>query len=90
MTAPQTFAEVINKWPTAVDLAADVGVKEVTARAWKARGIPAEYWAEVVAAAEKRNIKGVTLDLLATLAAEQAGRAPRPDMSAADRESTAA
>lgn len=73
MTLPQTFSDVINKWPATVDLAADVGVKEVTARAWKARNIiPAEYWTKVIAAAERREIDGVTCELLADLAASKA------------------
>lgn len=75
MASPQTFADVINLWPSAVALAEDVGVKEVTARAWRARGIPAEYWTGVVAAALVRGFEGVTLELLAELAAAQGGRA---------------
>lgn len=71
MTAPQTFAEIINLWPSAVELAADVGVKEVTARAWKARGIPAEYWADLIAAAARRQINGITADLLLEIASRQ-------------------
>lgn len=64
-----SFADIIGAWPSAVTLAADVGVKPVTARAWKARGIPSEYWRDVVQAAGKRNIGGVTLETLARLAA---------------------
>lgn len=75
MDAILTFADLIGKWPNAVALADDLGVKEVTARAWKSRGaIPSEYWTGVVAAAEKRGLDFVTLDLLARIAARQAGR----------------
>lgn len=77
MTAPQTFADVIKKWPSNADLAADTGVKEVTARAWRKRGIPAEYWTDVLAAAVRRNIEGVTCELLARLAASKANRPER-------------
>lgn len=74
MVEIQTFADVIGKWPSAVALADDLGVKEVTARAWRARGIPAEYWTGIVASAEKRGIEGITLEVLASIAAAQAGR----------------
>lgn len=64
-----SFADIVEAWPSAVALAADVRVTPVTARAWKARGIPAEYWSDVVQAAVKRNIQGVSLAVLARLAA---------------------
>lgn len=79
MAEIQTFAQLIEKWPTAVDLAKDLGVKDVTARAWKVRGIPAEYWTGIVAAAAARDIEGVTIDVLADIAASQAGREPSAD-----------
>ena len=75
---PTTFAEVIELWPTAVDLANDIGQKEVTVRQWKRRGIPAEYWTAIVQAAERRNFTQVTYEMLARLAAAAAGR---PDTS---------
>lgn len=66
--APDTFVAVIDLWPSAAELARDLGVKEVTARAWRSRGIPAEYWRELVKAANDRGITGVTFDRLAALA----------------------
>lgn len=81
--AIQTFADLLKQWPSAGALAEDLSasaasedlqVKEVTARMWRQRGIPSEYWLGIVASAEKRGIEGVTLDLLAKLSAEQAGR----------------
>lgn len=72
MKKPQTFAEVIDLWPTAEDLARDINVKGGTVRAWKRRGIiPAEYWAAVVRAGAKRGIHGIGTDLLAGLASGQ-------------------
>jgi hypothetical protein len=68
----QTFSDVIGLWPSATELARDLGVKEVTARAWKARGIPAQYWADLVSAANNRNLTGVTFERLAALAAREA------------------
>jgi hypothetical protein len=75
MDAPDSFADVIALWPSAADLSRDMhGVKEVTVRAWKKRGIPAEYWPEIVALAQGRGFAAVTLELLASLAACHAGR----------------
>lgn len=76
-----SFAEIIELWPSAVEYARDVAVKDVTARAFKARGIPAEYWVDTVEAARRRGFGQVTLDLLARLAAQRAGR--RQSLSAA-------
>lgn len=73
-----TFADVISLWPTASAYADDIGILGVTARAWKARGIPAEYWQKTVAAARERGLRGVSLTLLARLAAERGGQAVAP------------
>ncbi len=75
MQAIQSFPELLKLWPTISALAEDLGVKYLTARGWQQRGaVPAEYWLGLVASAEKRDIEGVTLELLAKLSAEQAGR----------------
>lgn len=78
----QSFADLLKLWPSAGELASDLDVKEVTARAWRRRGVPSEYWLALVEAAQARSIEGVTLDLLAKLAALQAGR-PLPEGMAA-------
>lgn len=65
----ESFADIIEQWPSAVAFGEDLGVKDVTARSWKWRGIPAEYWSDVVAAARHRGIPGITYELLARLAA---------------------
>jgi len=67
-----SFAAVIAAWPSAAAFADDLGVLDVTARAWKVRGIPAAYWVDVVNAAQRRGIEGVTYELLAHLAARPA------------------
>lgn len=80
---PSTFAEVVSMWPTAVDLAQDLGILEGTARAWRARNaIPPAYWQEIALAAEKRGFTDVTVELLAGIAARDAGR-PAPEVTAA-------
>lgn len=68
--APQTFVDVIELWPTAVQMAAELGELEVTVRAWKRRkSIPADRWLRVIEAARQRGIKNLSLDLFAKLAA---------------------
>lgn len=66
------FREVIAAWPSMADFAADIGVKENTAKLMRFRdSIAAEHWHVVVAKARQRGIKGVTTDLLAQLLAEK-------------------
>jgi hypothetical protein len=48
---PRDFAEVINLWRSATELALALDVEAVTVRAWRRRGIPARHWAGVAAAA---------------------------------------
>jgi len=48
---PRDFAEVINLWRSATELAVALDVEAVTVRAWRRRGIPARHWAGVAAAA---------------------------------------
>ncbi len=59
-------ALIIEKWPSGVALAADLGLtshKHVACIKTRGR-IPRAYWHDMVAAAAKRGIKGVTLDKL--------------------------
>lgn len=69
-----SFAAVIELWPTAADLGRDIEVSPVLVRAWKVRGIPSEYWVDVCNSAAGRGIVGVTSDLLARLSAALRGR----------------
>lgn len=72
-----TFTDIINLWPTATELAADVSQTGLVVRAWRNRNsIPAEHWLRVVDAAARRGIEGVTLDLLARIAAGSSGTTP--------------
>lgn len=68
---PNDFSQILKLWPSASALAGDLGVKEVTARMWRQRGIPSVYWLSIVRAAEKRRLKGVTLETLARLSAKR-------------------
>jgi hypothetical protein len=59
------FRDIIDRWPSASALADDIGEKSVTVRAWRlaGRGIPANHFPAIVAAAQKRGID-VTLEQL--------------------------
>ena len=70
---PRSFAEVINLWSCAGELAAILDVEAVTVRAWRRRGIPARYWAAVAAAARFTG-RPVDERLLAELGAIRKGR----------------
>jgi hypothetical protein len=74
MKTPATFSAIIGLWPSAADFARDVGVSNVVSvRVWKHRDhIPSDKWAVVVKAADQRGFSGVTLELLASLAAKRA------------------
>jgi hypothetical protein len=66
----QSFASVIDLWPTATELAADIGEKDGTVRQWRNRDrIPAEFWEAIVGAAAARGFSGVTPEALARIAA---------------------
>lgn len=90
---PKTASEVMAKWPTDADFARDIGVKPTHAQTMKVRdSIPAPYWSAVVAAAAKRNVQGITLELLAKIAALKLGRdaplvpeAPHDETTKAER-----
>jgi len=67
---PKTFSELIDLWKSLADFAADHGVTLARARMWRRRNsIPAGWWTTTVAAAQKRDIPGITADLMADLAA---------------------
>lgn len=65
--------EIIDKWPSLGEFAADLGVAYGTAKAMRQRAsIPANRWAEVVEKARARKLKDVSLEKLALAAAERA------------------
>lgn len=74
---PENFSDVISSLGKPSEIASRLGVKEVTVRAWRVRGIPAEYWADIVILATSQGIDGVTEAHLARLAAAAAGREVR-------------
>jgi hypothetical protein len=65
-----THADIIAKWPSLPEFAADLGVQYGTAKQWKRRSsIPDNYWLHVVGAAAARDFAGVTLEALAVASA---------------------
>lgn len=61
----RSVAALLERWPSISDFARDIGVKPTHANVMKLRGsIPADYWPAVVDAADKRGIKGVSLETL--------------------------
>lgn len=65
----ETFADIINKWPSAAEFGRDIGISEMLARQWRNRNsIPGRAWVDVEKAAASRRYNGVTVDLLARIA----------------------
>lgn len=61
-----THSDIINRWPSLSDFAADLGVPYGTAKAMRRRSsIPPGHWARVVSQAALRDLHGVTLQALA-------------------------
>ena len=65
MSAMNSHAEIINRWPDAAVFAREVGIDPGLARQFRHRKrIPSRYWLQVVEASKVRRF-GITLDLLA-------------------------
>lgn len=66
--------DLIARWPTPsmATFARDVGVEWMTAHQWRRRRhVPPEYWAQIVACAKARRIKGVSIEALADITAQR-------------------
>ena len=73
------FLVIIDKWPSAAELARDVGVEDHHPRMWRYRGvIPPRYWRQVVKAAQARGYRDVDSDRLVEAYAE-IFPVPRPE-----------
>lgn len=69
----ETFADVIDAWPSLQSLADDIGARYGTVQVWKHRSsIPGGKWLDIEAAAQRRGYDHITLRLLATLAKNKA------------------
>jgi hypothetical protein len=66
-----SFRSVIDLWPSREAMAADVGARNWSVIKWFSRDtIPAKWWPAVLST-EKAKTAGVTVDLLARLAARE-------------------
>lgn len=66
----QTSSELIERFGGAAQMAAEIDVPANTIRQWAARdSIPAWCWQAIVEVAKRRAIDGVTLEVLADMAA---------------------
>src|ERR1700692_1738060 len=73
--APHTYRGVIERWPSLAVFADDIGVPYGTAKQMRRRdSIPAEYWVRIAAKASQRKIRGITIELLASLRAQSPAR----------------
>lgn len=64
----QTFTEIIAAWKDDAKFAEDVGTTRGLVAVWKHRNsIPAAYWNAVIASAARRELPGITLELLTSL-----------------------
>jgi hypothetical protein len=62
----RSHRDIIALWPSSADLARDINVPADNVRKWKAHNrIPGWHFADLVAAAERRGIDGVSADVLA-------------------------
>lgn len=72
MTTQASYRPIIQKWPSPAEFGADLGIKDAHVRTFKMRdSIPADYWERIVEAAIKRGISGVTVAVLARIAAKR-------------------
>ncbi len=69
----QTHQDIIKAWPSITAMASDLGVRYDTVQKWHVRNsIPNEHWRRVIREAIKRDIDGVSYEVLDEL--RSAGR----------------
>ncbi|WP_366656586.1 carph-isopro domain-containing protein [Fodinicurvata sp. EGI_FJ10296] len=66
---------IINLWPSAADLARDIGVPYQTVAAWRRRNsIPPRHWQSIISAGSRRGVS-LTVECLAGAALRRDGKA---------------
>ena len=69
----ECFHEIIDAWESMTELAKDLDIPTSHVRTMRSRdSIPARFWAPLAAAAQRRGIKGVTIESLAKIKTAQA------------------
>lgn len=67
----ESFTGIIDLWPNAQELAADLGTTDIHVRTMRQRGVvPPEHWPALIAGARKRGYAGITSTGLMFLYAE--------------------
>jgi hypothetical protein len=65
----KTFGDIIAQWPSAGEFASDIGLRRNHVQTMKVRAsIPPEYWLRIVRCAAHRGFRGVSMELLASIA----------------------
>lgn len=65
----KSYKSICGLWTDDRDLAEDTGATVAAVQKWRQRDkIPPGWWQSVVDAAERRNLKGVSLSVLANIA----------------------
>ncbi|KKM04793.1 hypothetical protein LCGC14_1760610 [marine sediment metagenome] len=76
----ESFHEVIDAWEAMAELATDLQIATSHVRTMRSRdSIPARFWAPLAAAAQRRGIKGVTIESLAKIKTAQAEVETEPE-----------
>ena len=61
-----THSDMLKKWPCDRSVATDLSLPLYRVRKWRQRSVvPSGYWLDLIEAARKRRIRGVTLRALA-------------------------
>lgn len=85
------FRSIMELWPSRAEFARDVGMSEAMAgQAYRTNSIHARWYQDIIRAAHKRDIEGLTLDLLVTLSKRRAERGPAPPLAKKKTEEAAA
>lgn len=72
-TSPASISDLIDRFPTIVVFAAEVGCGYEAARQMRRRGsIAPEHWSRVVSASQARDIEGISFEWLAAQRTEVA------------------
>lgn len=72
MTAPTSFTDLIDLWPTIKEFADDIGCGYEAARQMRRRNaVAAKHWPRIIEACASREIEGVDYTWLAALATSE-------------------
>jgi hypothetical protein len=74
----ETFSDLVDGFGGAAKMAPQISESPNTIRQWVARGsVPARYWQQIIEAAQRLSVRGVTYAALAELANRKKATPPR-------------